>query len=154
MSVHAAKKSSGTRPVYRSAVAGFTLIELMIAVAIVAILASIAIPAYSDSVRKARRAQAKADLLELTQRAERFYTLNNSYAGFWASVPAADKQSPRDGTAYYALARASSDSNVNDFILSATPRGSQTADTACGTLTINQAGAKTKTGSMDLSRCW
>lgn len=154
MSAHVLTFMQGARRGRHSANAGFTLIELMIVVAIVAILASIAIPAYSDSVRKARRAQAKTDLIELTQRAERFYTLNNSYANFWASVPAADRQSPRGGTAYYTLARVSGDSNVNDYVLSATPVGPQTADTACGTLTINQAGAKTKTGSRDLSSCW
>lgn len=63
---------------------GFTLIELMIAVAIVGILAGIAYPAYNDAIRKSRRAQAKADLAELSQRAERWYTAKNSYAGFFA----------------------------------------------------------------------
>ncbi|WP_268828263.1 MULTISPECIES: type IV pilin protein [Lysobacter] len=134
--------------------AGFTLIELMMAVAVVAILAAIAYPSYQDSVRKARRSQAKADLVELAQRAERYYTLNNSYAGFWASVPVGQKRSPRDGAVYYLFARTPNDSDVNAFILSATPTGTQTADTGCGTLTLNQAGAKTITGTMELSRCW
>lgn len=64
------------------------------------------------------------------------------------------EQSNPANTAYYTLARVSGDSNVNDYVLSATPVGPQTADTACGTLTINQAGAKTKTGSRDLLSCW
>ena len=66
---------------------GFTLIELMIAVAIVATLAAIAMPAYDGAVRKAKRGQVKADMAELAQRAERFHTVNNTYVGFWATVP-------------------------------------------------------------------
>ncbi|MDW7601742.1 prepilin-type N-terminal cleavage/methylation domain-containing protein, partial [Stenotrophomonas maltophilia] len=54
---------------------GFTLIELMIVVAVVAILAAIAYPSYSEHVRKSRRAQAKADLVEYAQLAERFHTV-------------------------------------------------------------------------------
>lgn len=137
----------------RRGAGGFTLIELMIVVAIVAILASIAYPAYTDSVRKSRRAQVKADLVVLAQRAERYYTLNNSYAGFWASVAAADKRSPREGTAFYTLDRAD-DGAVNEFTLSATPTGHQAKDTQCGTLGINQAGVRTRSGSGELSRCW
>lgn len=154
MSAHFAETPSRARFGRRMDTAGFTLIELMLVVAVVAILAGIAYPSYLDSVRKARRSQAKADLVELAQRAERYYTLNNSYAGFWASVPASQKRSPRDGVAYYLLARAPNDSDVNAFVLSAAPTGTQTADTGCGTLTLNQAGAKTITGTMELSRCW
>lgn len=134
--------------------AGFTLIELMIAVAIVGVLVAIAYPTYEDSVRKGRRAQAKADLVELAQRAERFYTLNNTYAGFWASVPAGDKRSPRAGQAFYLLERTSGDADANAFSLSATPTGTQTADSGCGTLSINQAGARSISGSMEPARCW
>ena len=70
-------------------VRGFTLIELMITVAIIAIIVAIAVPSYQDSVRKSRRGQVKADITELAQRAERFHSVNNSYVGFWASIPAA-----------------------------------------------------------------
>jgi len=137
----------------RKTSAGFTLIELMLVVAVVAILASIAYPTYNDSVRKSRRGQAKADLVVLAQRAERYYTLNNSYAGFWASVASADKRSPREGTVAYTLARAD-DASLNEFVLSATPVGDQAADTACGTLSINQAGVRARSGRGDISRCW
>lgn len=131
---------------------GFTLIELMIAVAIVAILVSIAVPAYDGSVRKSRRGQVKADLVELAQRAERWHTVNNTYIGFWASIPAAQRISPRTGaaTAYSIQAV----ENANAFTLTAAPQGAQTKDTACGTLTLNQAGQKTKSGTRELSYCW
>ena len=61
---------------------GFTLIELMITVAIVGILASIAYPSYIESVRKGRRAEARAALTELMQQQERFMTQNNTYRAF------------------------------------------------------------------------
>ena len=99
------------------------MIELMIAVAIVAILTAIAVPAYDDSVRKARRGQVKADMAELAQRAERWHTVNNTYVGFWADVPASDKVSPRTGgTVAYVV---SQNENANTFTLTATPQGAQ-----------------------------
>ena len=62
--------------------AGFSLIELMIVVAIVAILASVAYPSYRDSVLKGRRGEARAALAELMQQQERYMTQNNTYLAF------------------------------------------------------------------------
>lgn len=64
------------------AVQGFTLMELMVVVAVVGILAALAYPSYSESVRKGRRAQARAALAELLQQQERFLTQRNCYLGF------------------------------------------------------------------------
>ena len=64
---------------------GFTLVELMIAVAIVGILASIAYPSYQDSVRKSRRADAKGALLGFANAMERHFTENNSYLRRWTT---------------------------------------------------------------------
>ncbi|MCC4620365.1 type IV pilin protein, partial [Xanthomonas cassavae CFBP 4642] len=66
----------------RAAGNGFTLIELMIVVAVVGILAAVAYPSYAEHIRKSRRAQAKADLVEYAQMAERSHTTNNTYASF------------------------------------------------------------------------
>ena len=58
---------------------GFTLIELMIVVVVIAILAAIAYPSYREQVRKTRRSEAQAKLMEILQNQERFYTTNNTY---------------------------------------------------------------------------
>lgn len=62
-----------------TATRGFTLIELVIAVAIVALLASIALPAYQSAVWKARRAEARAAILDLLQQQERLLTQTGAY---------------------------------------------------------------------------
>jgi len=128
--------------------AGFTLIELMIVVAVVAILAAVAYPAYQDYVRKARRGQAKADLMELTQLAERYKTVNNTYVGFDEDAIGLG-QSPRDGTIRYDLQFNAT--SATTYTITAVPDGAQAED-PCGTMTINQAGAKTP---QDVSPpCW
>lgn len=131
-----------------SAVSGFTLIELMIVVAVVAILASIALPAYNDSIRKGRRGQAKADLVELAQTLERHYTVHGRYDadrdGTAYALPFTS--SPKTGTAFYTLA-ANPARTATTFTLTAVPvAGTGQASDTCGTLSINQAGTKSATG--------
>lgn len=131
----------------RTRSSGFTLIEVMIVVAIVAILAAIAYPAYTDQMRKTRRADAKAALMELSQGAERFYTQNGTYYGYAAVMPY--NESPRDsGSKFYDLRF---NSNDQSFILSAAPKNGQDDD-PCGTLTINQIGAKDSDDTNE--NCW
>lgn len=132
----------------RQAAAGFTLIELMIVVAVVAILASIAVPSYNEQIRKSRRAQAKADLVEYAQAAERFFTVNNTYAGF--NLP--NTQSPREAgaTARYNLDRVVTPTT---FTLTATAVGPQAGD-RCGNLSITNTGRKASTGPAPSTECW
>ena len=127
------------------AVSGFTLIELMVVVAVVAILAAVAYPNYLEQVRKSRRAQAKADMAEYMQLAERRFTVDNTYENY--AVP---EQSPREGgTAYYGLVATTQ--TATDLVITATPQGTQ-ADDSCGTLSLASTGAKTSDG--ELSDCW
>lgn len=76
-------------PIKRNAHSGFTLIELMITVAIVGILAAVAYPAYTDSVRKGKRAEARTALMNLLQQQERYLTQMNTYETFAAGTPGA-----------------------------------------------------------------
>lgn len=129
---------------------GFTLIELMVVVAIVGILVGIAVPSYQDSVRKSRRAQAKADLAEVAQAMERFYTVNNTYAG--ANLATISfTQSPKVGDPRYTIAFSGA-VTASTFVLSAQPVGGQTSD-KCGTLTLSNTGAKTPT-RVQMPDCW
>lgn len=134
----------------RGAMDGFTLIELMVVVAVIAILASIALPSYQESVRKSRRAQAKADLVEYAQLAERFRTANNTYVG--ATFPSAVSPREPGATARYTLAFVPTQAT---FVLTAAPAtgGGQEVD-RCGTLSIDQAGIKRETGIAEFKECW
>lgn len=126
---------------------GFTLLELMIVVAVIAILAAIAFPSYQRYVLRTYRAQAKADLSEYAGLAERFHTVNNTYEGF--TLPTAT--SPREGgTARYTLVL--SDTGSDTFTLTATPANLQVKD-SCGTLSLNQANVKTASGD-SVANCW
>lgn len=135
---------------------GFTLIELMITVGIVAVLAGIAYPTYQDSVIKSRRADAKAALSELSVFMERLYTTTGCYN------PGVDKDcttndtalalpfltTPKSGKANYDLSVVAT---ANSFTLTAAPK-STVPDSKCGSFTLKNTGEKSSgyaTGTWD-----
>ncbi len=128
---------------------GFTLLELMIVVAIIGIIAAIAYPSYMNQVRETRRAAVQADLMELAQWMERQYATDFSYLEGGVAPVLPFTQSPRNGTAFYNL---SFNGNVtaNAYSLQAVPAGDQTNDD-CGILRISQTGAKSSTKGVN---CW
>jgi type IV pilus assembly protein PilE len=129
---------------------GFTLIELMVTVAIVAVLAAIAYPSYKEYVAKSRRAEAQALLMQSAQWMERFYAENYSYSANTAGVavtdatmfPARYSQSPASGTAAYTIAVAPT---ATTFTVTATRTGTMAAD-KCGNMQITHTGVKQLTG--------
>ena len=137
---------------------GFTLIELMIVVAIIAILASLAYPSYRDSVARGRRADAKAALLEAAQWTERQYTVSNTYV---ATLLTSLNQSPKgNSTAVYDIAYVTTPSasapSATQFFLQATPRsGGSMASDKCGSFIVDQKGDKTISGgTATAAQCW
>jgi len=123
---------------------GFTLVELMIVVAIIGILAAVGYPSYQSSVLKGIRAVAQGDMLELASFMERTYTENSSYAA--VVLPFAS--SPRTGTAAYALSLTVQ--TAATFTISAVPSTAQAND-GCGTLTVTHTGAQGAGGG---AGCW
>ena len=122
---------------------GFTLIELMIVVAIIAILASIAYPSYQSSLLDGRRSEGQTALLNIAGRQEQFFLDNKIYATNLTLLGL--NTSPfitEDG--WYSISAACVGGCSNGYILTATPQRSQAAD---GNLTMDSLG--TKTGTWD-----
>lgn len=126
---------------------GFTLIEVMIVVLIIAILGGVALPAYQDSVVKSRRAEAKAALLDLQNRMERYFIDKNTYAtacitGELGGCPTANSVLGSTATehGYYMLDIANE--SATGYTLKAMPQGAQRSDSKCMTLTLTNTGTK------------
>ena len=137
---------------------GFTLIELMVVVAIVALLLSIAIPAYQDSVRKGRRAEAASELGSLQMAQERWRADHASY-GTLAQIGGVSPLA----NGYYTVAVSTPAGNcasgvaasaANSYAITATAAGAQAADTGCATMVLTSlCGTVTRT-STGGAKCW
>ena len=128
---------------------GFTLIEVMITVAVVAILAAIAIPSYREYIRRGERAEAKSTMLQLQNWLQQQYTLNNQYPVALGAAPASLLQSPPTGAAKYNISFAAT--TAQTYTLQAVPT---VADPKCGTLTITNNGVRANGGTDAVSYCW
>jgi type IV pilus assembly protein PilE len=135
-------KLTKTNPLAR-AQRGFTLIELMITVAIVGILAAIAYPNYSEYVERGARREAIAVMMEAQQFAERFFTERRTYVGVNAALPASLARSPKEGTnVRYNITFAVP--SASTYTVNATPSTAFTPK-KCGALSVDQVGARTVT---------
>jgi type IV pilus assembly protein PilE len=143
--------------IYFKRYSGFTLIELMIVIAVIGILSAIAYPSYTEYVTRAKRADGKTGLLSLQLAQEKYRANCPQYAdGIHATTTScitggthnlvANTSSP-DGN--YALAITAADATT--YTITATP---SFTDAKCGTFGINQSGSKTVSGSDSVANCW
>lgn len=139
--------------------AGFSVVEVLVAMAIVAILAAIALPSYTEYVNRGRRAEGRTALSEVLQQQERFFAANNRYSAFSDAAPNGFMTHSGDdpNQAHYALSAAACAGNTQNVCvvvsavpsgMAAPPRGSRFVDTRCGTLTLSTAGVQTP------AACW
>jgi type IV pilus assembly protein PilE len=140
---------------YNKIALGFTLIELMIVVAIIGILAAIAYPSYTAYVARGHRAEAKQGLLELAQFMERTYTEQNSYQPGGASPVLPYTTMPKSGTTVYNLALDPAATSATTYKLTATATGSMAND-ECGDFSIDNTGAQSVGGAAtaNAADCW
>ena len=131
---------------------GFTLIELMIVIAIIGIIVAVGYPSYRDHVIKSHRTEGMGELLGLADRLERFYSDQGTYAGANLGNAATDIRPVATERGKYNLAITSQDAIA--FTITATPQGTQADDTRCGTFTMTSQGQKTVSGTLDDNMCW
>ena len=143
---------------------GFTLLELLIAVAIFGLLAAFAYPSYLDHARKTKRSAAKSALIELSSRQTQYHLDNKTYTSDLTNLgyptsPAYIDSIGNTVTAtatdrIYQIGAQAGTVNANEFTLAAIPQLTQTRDTTCATLRLSSTGQKTETGSGSASNCW
>ena len=144
-------------------VQGFTLIEIMIVVAILGVLTAIALPSYTSYVARANRADARVQMLQVAQFMQRFYAANDRFDQDRADppnlntagdrVPPALKRSPADGTQLYAL---TVEASQVAYTITAVPlTGTKMAGDACGSFKLTSTGVRSVAGAtLPRDTCW
>jgi type IV pilus assembly protein PilE len=144
---------------------GFTLIELMVTVAIVGILAAIAYPSYTQYIVRANRSAAQSFMFSVNNKQEQYMLDARNYAGGTNALANLNMTVPADVTSKYGITVACTmPTAVGDctalagppsYTITATPIGVQLGDTKCATLTLSNLGVKTKSGTASsASDCW
>lgn len=133
---------------------GFTLIELMVVVAIIGIISAVAYPSYNKYMNKGRRADAKVALAKLADLQERFYLQNNTYTTSFAAAGLNTSTTSIEG--YYTLSMSSANLAIGYLLTATAVAGkSQANDTGCTVMTLSSTSAKEPNGNPATEeKCW
>lgn len=141
---------------------GFTMIEVMVVLVVAAILSAVAYPSYVESVRKSRRAEGRAALIQIMQQQERFYTQHNTYVPFSSSSTDEHEKkfkwfsgNAAKDSAYEIKAEACSNEMIQDCVRLTAMPGTENVNTSyrdpvCGDLVLTSTGVH----SADNPNCW
>jgi len=132
---------------------GFTLIEVIIVIAILGLLVAVAIPTYSAFVTKTRRGDAMVMLQEVAGEQARFLSENNRYTADLTELGYANAANVPSPEGYYTITSAQP-TLPTSYVLTATPAGPQAGDADCGSFTLDSAGVKGVTGTDGVNGCW
>jgi type IV pilus assembly protein PilE len=148
----------------RAGNSGFTLVELIVTMVIAAILAAVAIPAYSNYVRKARRVEARSAILNIASLEERWFTTNNGYTDVPSNLGYAGTTAGASfnvGSSYYTVAvtkvDATSSTTLATYSITATATGDQVKDTQCQTFVVTSQGVQSSADAASAATtntCW
>ena len=136
--------------------AGFTLIELMITVAVVAILGTIAMVSYTKQIQKSRRTDARSAIMDLAGREEKLFSTVNAYSatpselGYTVNPDTFPFNLPNND---YQISLTIGAPPVS-YSITATAINAQAGDTACASLGLDQLGTQSNTGTDTTSACW
>jgi type IV pilus assembly protein PilE len=138
-----------------TATAGFTLVELMVSIVVATILITIAVPSYTNQIRKSRRTDARAAVLDLAQREERYMSTNGLYTTNPQNLGYGGATFPVTlGDNFYTLTVAVTAATATTpaaYTVTAAPINGQLNDTACQSFTVNNLGVQASTPS---TTCW
>jgi type IV pilus assembly protein PilE len=138
------------RPRLAGAAAGFTLVELLAAMAVAVLLGTLALPSFADHWRQARRSDATVALIRLQMAQEQFRAHHGIYAANLSQLRGAS--SARSDAGWYDIALAAVQPQSYEAVALARADGSQGGDSACAQITLRVFDGMAETGPQ--ARCW